>query len=343
MDPDGSARRAARDRWTGRPGSAPVGERRGVGGSGQNEPVTTALELAINALSEPKTSVADAFRALVVVSRRLGADDLSRWLHAELHGYTEEMDVAEYRNATALPIELHFDGPMRTWQKMHLSPNDLPEELGHSLSKYALRAPIAELEALVAGNEDPQMPLPPSWVELYRHFMEKGQVPHPSMMILNRAALTMPATYLSGIIDRIKTAALDLALSLEDVSPEAGSLGGPKVADTPGLAETLTVHLTQILGDNSAVAIGSGARVITTTTGDVGVVLTRASDFLSASGVEVFRQALAEDGDEPGVNTRHFLQKVKNSGVDLAVGIASSGAYEGLLALLHQAFPGFRG
>jgi hypothetical protein len=163
------------------------------------------------------------------------------------------------------------------------------------------------------------------------------------MMILNKAALTMPATYLRGTIDRIKTAALNLALSLENVSPEAGSPGGPKVTDIPKLAETLTVHLTQIHGDNATVAVGAGARAVTVAIGDVNAVLNHAGDFLSKSGVEEFRQALADDGDEPGANTRTFLQKVKGNGVALVVGVASSGAYEGLIALLQQAFPGFKG
>ncbi len=305
--------------------------------------MNTALELAINALSDPNTSTADAFRTLIVVARRMGADDLSQWLNAELNGYQAETDVPEYRSATALPIELHFDGPMQSWQKVHVSPHDLPEQLGGSLSKFALRVPIAELEALAAGEENARMPLPPVWVETYRHFMEEGQVPYPSMMILNKAALTMPATYLRGTIDRIKTAALNLALSLEDVSPEVGSPGGPKVTDIPKLAETLTVHLTQIHGNNATVAVGSGARAVSVAVGDVEAVFNHATDFLTESGVEEFRQALANDGDEPGVNTRTFLQKIKSNGVALAVGVASSGAYEGLLALLQQAFPGFKG
>jgi hypothetical protein len=97
----------------------------------------------------------------------MGADDLSQWLSAELNGYPPEAGVPEYRSATTLPIELHFDGPMQSWQKVHVSPDDLPEQLGGSLSKYALRVPIAELEALAAGDKDPQMPLPPVWVELF--------------------------------------------------------------------------------------------------------------------------------------------------------------------------------
>lgn len=164
--------------------------------------MTSSLELAINALSDPSTSTADAFRTLLVVSRRIGAPNLTGWLNAELNGYPPETEAPDYRSAKALPIELHFDGPMQSSTKMHLSPGDLPAELGASLASYALRDPIAELEALAAGDRNPQMPLPPMWGELYRHFIEQDKVPRPTMMILNRAALPIPSTYLRGTIDR---------------------------------------------------------------------------------------------------------------------------------------------
>lgn len=303
--------------------------------------MTSSLELAINALSDPQTSTPDAFRSLLVVARRMGASDLGEWLSGELNGYSAGAEVPEYRSATSLPIELHFDGPMQSWRKMHVSPSDLPAQLGENLASFALRVPIAELEALASGEDDPQMQLPPRWVELYRYYMSKGQVPYPEMMVLNKAAIAMPATYLRGTIDRIKTAALDLALSIEDVSPDVGSPGGPKVTDVPKLAETITVHITQIHGDGATVAVGAGSQAVKVEIGDLSGVLTAAKNLLSEDSIAELRNALADDGDEPGESTRTFLQKVKTGGATLAVGIASSGAYEGLVALLQQAFPGF--
>jgi hypothetical protein len=47
----------------------------------------TALESAVDALSDPNVAVADALRRLLVVSRRIGAGDLSRWLMGELSGF----------------------------------------------------------------------------------------------------------------------------------------------------------------------------------------------------------------------------------------------------------------
>jgi hypothetical protein len=305
--------------------------------------VASSLEIAIAALSDPQASTAGAFRTLYVVARRMSAEDLTAWLSAELNGYPADLGVPEYRSAKSLPIQLHFDGPMQSWQKMSVSPQDLPNELGGSLTNHSLRDPIAELEALCSGEQDPQMALPMMWVEMYRSFIDQNRVPRPEMMVLNKAALVIPTTYLRGTIDRIKTAALDLAMSLEDVSPEVGSAGGPRVPDNPKLAETVNLYMTQIYGEGSTVAVGPEGRAVKVELGDVEGVLRAAARLLAPEALDELRRALAADGEEPGANTHGFLTRVRGGGVVLAGGVASSGAYEALMALLHQAFPGFLG
>lgn len=49
--------------------------------------MTTALEAAIDALSDPSVTMPDALRRLLVVSRRIGAEELTAWLRGELNGY----------------------------------------------------------------------------------------------------------------------------------------------------------------------------------------------------------------------------------------------------------------
>lgn len=314
-----------------------------VGVASHNVVVDSSLEIAINALSAPQVAPADALRTLYVVARRMRADDLTAWLYAELNGYSADAGVPEYRSAKSLPIQLHFDGPMQSWQKMSVSPGDLPDALSTSLTDYSLRDPIAELEGLCAGERDPQMALPMMWVEMYRHFIGENRVPRPEMMVLNKAALVIPSTYLRGKIDRIKTAALELAMSLEHVSPKAGSAGGPQVRDNPKLAETVNLYMTQIYGEGATLAVGPEANAVKIEVGDVEGVLRAAERLLAPDAIDELRRALTEDGDEPGGNTHRFLQRVKDGGVILAGGVASTGAYEGLVVLFHQAFPGFLG
>lgn len=76
--------------------------------------MTTALEMAIEALSDPSVTLPDALRRLLVVSRRIGADDLSDWVRGELNGYPLDGELPTYRAGKHLPIKLRFDGPMQS-------------------------------------------------------------------------------------------------------------------------------------------------------------------------------------------------------------------------------------
>lgn len=239
----------------------------------------TALETAIDALSDPDVAAADALRRLLVVSRRIGADGLTEWLRGELSGFAVGDVVPAYRTGSHLPIKLRFDGPMGSADTMTLSPRELPPELTDGMERLAFREPVAELEALSQGERDPEMPLPMQWVALYRHFVEQGSVPHIEWMILNKASIGMPSTHLKGILDRVKSTALDLALSLEDVSSEVGTAGGPTVATDSRLAQQITLHLTQIYsGDNATIAAGDSATANRIEVGDISAVLTAAHE-----------------------------------------------------------------
>ena len=68
--------------------------------------MATAMERAIDALSDPGVSTADALRRLLVVARRIGAVDLATWIKRELDGYSDQEEVPEYRDGSALCVRL---------------------------------------------------------------------------------------------------------------------------------------------------------------------------------------------------------------------------------------------
>lgn len=310
--------------------------------------MATALERAVDSLSDPAVGLPDALRTLLVVAKRIGADELTTWLRSELDGYDAAITVPSYREASHMPIELHFDGPMQSSATMTVTSKELPDELGSVMDNMDLRAPIAELVALSSGDQDPVLQLPTAWVAKYRTFASEGRAPRYMYMTLNRAAVKIPATNLKGVLDRIKTTALDLALSLEDVSPQAGDAGGPTVVDEPRLATQVNIHLTQLfaagatitVGDNATVATGSGATAVRLEVGDIAGLLAAAGDLLGAEGVAALEQALTDDGGQPGASTQTFLERVRNGAYVLAGGIGTNGAYDGLVELLKQVFGG---
>jgi hypothetical protein len=231
---------------------------------------------------------------------------------------------------------------------MTVSNTDLPNDLGRIMDAMDFREPAAELAALSQGDDDPSLQLPMAWIQLYRGKIEEGSAPSISMMLLNRASVVMPRTHLVGILDRVKSTGLDLALSLEDVTREAGVAGGPTVDDDPRIAREVHVHLTQLfapgstitVGDHASVASGPGSVAVQLQVGDLDGLLSAASAYLANDAVEELRMALGEDGGQAGTKTRSFLDRVKSGGVTLAAGVTTNGAYAGIVALLQQTFGG---
>ena len=306
--------------------------------------VASETERAIDSLSNPEVSIADALRQLLVVARRIGADDVLIWLRSELEGYKDDATVPDYRDGSSFPITVRFDGPMRSWETLQISASELPADLRAVLNKFSLGMPVAEMEALANadGEGTPRLPLPMRWVMLYREAVEQRTVPGLSFHVANEAYISIPKTYLAGPLDRVKTVALGLALDIEGVSTEAGASGGPTVESEPALGKTVASHMTMIFAHNSSVSVasGAGATAVQLQVGDVPGLLHEAGKLLAEDGVEALRAALKDDGDKPAEATRGFLDTVKAGAYGLAGGLTTNAAYDGLVVLLHQVFPG---
>jgi len=308
----------------------------------------SAIERAIDDLSDPAVALPDALRRLLVVARRISADDLAAWLSGELNGYETEATLPAYRIASQLPIRLRFDGMFGRTASLTVTGSELPNEISSFLDAMGFREPAAELNALSTADRDPELQLPMAWIGQYRKFASEGRVPRLQDSVLNDAAVVIPGTHLKGILDRIRSTALDLALSLENVAADAGDNGGPTVSTQPQLGQAITVHLTQLfadgatitIGDQATVAAGSGATAVRLDVGDVSALIESASQLLSLESVEALQAALESDGGQPGEATRSFLDRVRSGAVLLAAGVTTNAAYDGLLALLHQVFPG---
>ena len=336
--------------------------------------MTDALETAISSLSTPNISLPAALRGLLVVSRRIGSDELTRWLRYELTGYDKQdegadgnaPDLPSYRSR-GWPIRLGFDGPMQSLDSLTLAPGDLPAKLAeYSAAAGGLWQPIAELEALAESSDDPQLQLPPGWIALCREAIGRGEVPHPAMFILNRAAIVIPRTHLRGVLDQIRTTALDLALGIEEVAPEAGETGGPTIENDQLLSKEVHFHMMNIysnggavtVGDNATVSTGSdatistgadatiasgeGATAVRVEAGDLDGLLQAARAFIGEEGVVELSKAIEADGGTPAAATTSFLERVKSGAYVMASGITTNAAYAGLVELV-QAFAGMAG
>lgn len=247
--------------------------------------VTTPLEQAIDSLSDPTAGLADSFRRLLVVSRRIAADDLTDFIRAELDGYEDRALVPPTRKAPNLAVSIRFDGFRGSHDTLRVGAGELPTELVAVLDVVGFTEPVAELEALAHadGDNDPRLELPMAWVMLYRKFIEQQAVPYISMMTPNQAYIALPRTHLRGMLDRLRTAALDLALDLETVSVDAGTPSGPTVASEPRLANIVNNYVAAQAAENATVTVGDNTNVAV---GDVSGLFAAAAEYIDPAGVE---------------------------------------------------------
>lgn len=312
--------------------------------------MTSALERAIDSLSSHEITVTAALRQLLVVGHRIEAEALTSWIRSELDGYKPDDPVPEYRDGSllSLAVRVAFDGPWRRREVVTVSAAELPESLKSVLEEISLRMPVAELEALADPEEEgePGAPLPGWWVARYREAMERGEAPGPASYIANQAVVDLPRTRLVGILERVRTTALSLALELEAVSRDAGSSDGPTVTSDTELSRAVATHMTTIYAaPHSSVSVASGAfaSAVQLAAGDVEGLLREAGKLIQDDGLAALRAALTDDGNSPAEATGGFLRRLRAGSYVVASGVTTSAAYDGLLALLGQVFPGYSG
>lgn len=308
--------------------------------------MTSAIERAVDSLSDPDVALSDCLRTVLVVAKRIGAENLATWINAELDGYSQEDVVPAYRLESNFAVAVVFDGFGGTQETRMFSRLELTDELGAVLDDVALRQPLKELETLAAKSTKLGQPLPMQWVMVFRSEAEANRVPTMLRMTPNDARIEIPHSFLVGLLDRIKTVALNLVLDLQSADPDAGQTGGPTIDSDPALAQVVNNYVTNnnIHASNSNVAVTSGSGAMTVQKvkeGDVTGLLEAAKEFINAEGIAALKAALESDGGEPANETRSFLDRVKDGVYSLPAGVAHNAAFVGIVELVKLAFPSF--
>jgi hypothetical protein len=159
------------------------------------------------------------------------------------------------------------------------------------------------------------------------------------LMELISAKQTMPQNAIRGIIDSVRTTALQFALELEQVSPQAGEPDGPTTADPEVKQVTNNFNFT-INGDGNNIAAGSDIRQkVTVNKGDIDSLTRAAVELgLRTEAVDDLRAAVVADGSQLGDATSNFISKLRAGGYALASGVSSNLAAEALLQALGVFF-----
>lgn len=298
-----------------------------------------STQRAIDSLSNPDIAIDDALRSVLVVGNRIKSETIEKWVNLELFGYSDKDSVPAYRHLdqNALRIEMLFSGPGGREFTHMLGFADLPDELQINEDGLDLKQPAKSLARLADSDSKtkPSMPVPAQWCARYNHLSNQGKIALQTPFFQAVSAnVIMDKGMIDDIVSAVRTSALKLLLELEQVGLNVGEPGGPTVESDERL-EGISLSIGQMHG-SLFVTTGSANNISAQyAEGDLTVIYEKAAEFLAPEGVEQLKQALSADGGRPGKETSKFVQRVKSGAVNLAGGVAASGAYDGLCALLQ--------
>jgi len=302
------------------------------------------LSKMIDGAADGSESLTSLLRQVKVLGSRIGADELADWATKELLGYGVDDEVPAYRGPLSLPVVgtwAGFGGRRITNQP--ISSVGLDEGFRSGLFDRTMREPVAELEALATGDDDPGMMWDPFALTVYERKVASGEGgARIAMMNLVEARLVLPRTVLVGVLDAVRNQVLELALALERVSSDVGEPDGPTVADDAQVSRVAQHFNFTIYGDGTNIATGKKARQVSTVTkGDIEALTVAAQGIgLTPEAADKFREAILADGDEVGDNTGSFLDRVRAGTVDLVGNVSANIAASGLLELAGAYFGG---
>src|SRR5690606_20718546 len=96
-------------------------------------------------------------------------------------------------------------------------------------------------------------------VGLYNGWIDEGKVPFLEYWGVYSATKSVSPSTLQGILDIVRTKALELALDLQYEFPDAGEVGGPTIEE-PAVQAAVTHITNNIYGSVTGLAQGNNVR-----------------------------------------------------------------------------------
>ena len=149
---------------------------------------------------------------------------------------------------------------------------------------------------------------------------------------------------LRGLVDSIRTAALEFAIALQLANPDAGSVGGPTINSDAKVASVVYNVTNNVTGHGTNIAAGSSiSQNSTVSTGDRDALRAELAKVgLSAPDADDFADALDADRSLEGPRVRTFLDRVKSGAVKVSTDVGVR-IVTGQLAALAMEYLGFLG
>lgn len=234
------------------------------------------------AATDPSTSTSDLLRKCQILAFRLRHEPFKQWVAHELNGYPDKSTLPSYRGPFQADLKADTHGAFGAGVRNIGVPDwSIPEEVVQQVKEMAFYEGVGGLESLVA--EAKRADQSAVALEFSTDLAVRTEVVVNQQTV--RLWKQLPVTVVSGILDVIRSKALEFVLEIEAANPDAGAAA---TTEPPiPLSQTDVIFNTVILGGQNA--IGPGATV-NVTPGDIGSLLA----YLEAQGVSVEDRAELE-------------------------------------------------
>ena len=253
------------------------------------------------AATDPAHSTADLLRKCQILAFRLGHAPFKEWVSHELNGYPDEATLPAYRGPFQGDIKADTHGAFGSEVRNVQVPDySIPAEVRDVAKEMSFYQGVGVLTSIVedaqrTGQTVIATQFPVGVAVLTRVVVDQQTV---------RMWKELPVAVVAGILDAVRSKALEFTLEIEVENPEAGE-ATPGGAPPVPLARADNIFNTTIYGGN--VAVGPNATV-NVTPGDLGSLLA----YLEAQGVAAedraeLEAALAEDENKLGPRVKAWL------------------------------------
>jgi len=276
------------------------------------------------AATDHAVPLSDMLRKCQILASRLRHQPFKEWVGHELNGYPDDAPLPRYRGPFQGEVKADLIGFMgATAKNVGVPMTNVPEEAREDFRSMNFYQGVGMLESLIADAN------------------RTGDTSLKSMYASELAAITpvwqnyqaiamwveVPVASVAGILDQVRSRALEFVLEIETENPEAGTTA---TTEPPvPLAKTDYIFNTTIYGGN--VAVGTNATV-NVTPGDLGSLLA----YLEAQGVTKedraeLEAALKADENKLGPRVKAWLGGVVAKTASFGSGMAQN-AVGGLIA-----------
>jgi hypothetical protein len=183
-------------------------------------------------LLDESTSLATALRKAVALGGELRSAPLREWAGRELRGYEDGPDLPEYRKVQA-PLLIDGATFRSIVKRQRISPSALPDAVQEHVSETVeLRGGVGVLEDLAqkaeASGEGAIKISPAMSADIVRLMNYEAGPGGDQIMDLYWAVST---SAVRGVLDRIRTAAVEIMSELRAATPADDSAPSPEAAD----------------------------------------------------------------------------------------------------------------